>query len=179
MPAVVETPGRVQSALAFEFRDGPLRRLHRDRARLPGKRRCQKIPVAEHRLAFGKVLDRPASGLRAGCPRSVNRSGAGSFRSARRAFARTVSAENPISAAWRSQDRRSSPRSTSRFAARVISVARAARCGLSPVPPRPCSLIAASISDRRVENSSITSRDTPAISNRPSGCVFSIPYPRS
>ena len=115
----------------------------------------------------------------AGCPRSENRSGTGRSRSACVAFARTVSAENPSSAACRSHDRRSSPLSTSRFLARVINAARSASFGFSNGAPSSRAAIAASISALRVENPSTTSRDTPAISNRPSPCVFSIPYPRS
>ena len=111
-------------------------------------------------------------------PRSENRSGKGSSRSARVAFARTVSAENPSSAACRSHDRRSSPLSTSRFLARVINAARSASFGFSKGAPSSRANIAASISARRVENSSTTSRDTPEISNLPSGWVFSIPYPK-
>ena len=62
----------------------------------------------------------------------------------------------------------------SRFFARVISAARSAVRGLSAVAPSPRSFIAASISARRVENASTTSRDTPAISKRPSAWVFSM-----
>ena len=39
----------------------------------------------------------------------------------------------------------------------------------------PRSAIPASISARRVENASIVSRETPAISKRPSAWVFSMP----
>ena len=63
----------------------------------------------------------------------------------------------------------------SRFAARVISAARSASRGLSAELPRFRSAIAASISARRVENASTASRDTPAISKRPSAWVFSMP----
>ena len=54
----------MEAALPFEAGDGPLRRLGCHRARLPGQRRRQKIPMAEHRLALGKVLHRPGCGLR-------------------------------------------------------------------------------------------------------------------
>ncbi len=77
--------------------------------------------------------------------------------------------------AWRFQLRSSAPRSMSRFAARVIRAARAARWGLSFDAPMPRSAIAASISARRVEKASIASRGTPAISKRPSAWVFPIP----
>ena len=67
--------------------------------------------------------------------------------------------------------------STSRLWARVISATRLARCWFSAVEPGPRPSIAASISARRVEKASMISRETPAISNRPSAWVFSIPYP--
>ena len=63
----------------------------------------------------------------------------------------------------------------SRFFARVISAARSARRGLSAELPRSRASIAASISARRLENASTTSRETPAISKRPSAWVFSMP----
>ena len=86
----------------------------------------------------------------------------------------TESAENPSSAAWLDQERISSVLSTSRFAARVISAARSASLGLSAGVPSSRSLIAVSISSRRVENAPITFRGTPAIWNRPFVCGFSI-----
>ena len=61
------------------------------------------------------------------------------------------------------------------FFARVISAARSAMRGLSAGLPRSRSAIAASISARRLENASTTSRETPAISKRPSAWVFSMP----
>ena len=58
---------------------------------------------------------------------------------------------------------------------RASSAAFAARCGLSFESPRPRSVMAASISARRVEKASMTSRGTPAISNRPCAWDFSMP----
>ena len=84
-------------------------------------------------------------------------------------------ASKPRSAACFAQTPRSSARSTSRLAARVISAARSARRGRSADAPRPRASIAASISARRVENAVTTSRGTPAISKRPSAWLFSIP----
>ena len=91
------------------------------------------------------------------------------------ACAPSARASKPRSPAWRCQTAVSSSRSMSRLAARLTSAARSARRGLSDGLPMPRSAIPASISARRVENASITSRETPAISNRPSARVFSIP----
>ena len=84
-------------------------------------------------------------------------------------------ASSPRPSACFAQTSRSSARSMSRFAARVISAARSARRGLSAEAPRLRAAIAASISARRVEKASITPLGTPAISKRPSAWVFSIP----
>ena len=90
------------------------------------------------------------------------------------AAATSAPVSRPMSAACFCQTSRNSSRSMSRFAARVISAARSASPGLSADSPRPRSAIAASISARRVEKASMASRDTPAISKRPSAWVFSM-----
>ena len=56
-----------------------------------------------------------------------------------------------------------------------MSAARSASRGLASGPPSPHCSIAATMSARRVENASMTFLGTPAISNRPSAWVFSIP----
>ena len=117
---------------------------------------------------------RPPSGCgsRAAVPGRISAPAPLSIASAASAFA-----SKPRPAAWRCHTWRSSSRSMSRLPARVISAARSAMPGLSAVAPRPRSAIAVSISARRVEKASTTARGTPAISNRPSGCVFSMVYP--
>ena len=91
------------------------------------------------------------------------------------ASAVSAAASNPSPSAWRCHISCSSARSTSRFAARVISAARWAARWFSAGVPRPRPSMAASISARRVEKASMTSRETPAISKRPSAWVFSMP----
>ena len=86
----------------------------------------------------------------------------------------SAGASRPRSAACVRQLSRRAALSTSRLRARVMRAARSARRGLSAVAPSLLSNTAASISLRRVENASMVSRDTPAISKRPSAWLFSI-----
>ena len=109
---------------------------------------CRAPPTSlSPRTAGSRVLPDPVAGSAA-----ASRSGEPDFPAASATSAR---ASRPRSADWRSQTPRSSPRSMSRFPARVISEARSARRGLSADVPSPRSAIAASISARRVENASI------------------------
>ncbi len=72
---VVEAARGMERADAFERRNRPLGRLHGDRAGLGRERGRQQVGMAEHRLAFGKVPDRPSRRV-AGRPAGpANRSG--------------------------------------------------------------------------------------------------------
>ncbi len=187
--SVVPVPddrGRVRRAVAFERGNRALRRIDGDRARLAGQRRRQQVGMAEHRLALGKVRDRPGRRVARRPARTreqvrpeepafglaANRSGPRSPRSALRAAARTLPAEKPSVFAWRFQLRSSTP-GRCRAWPPTSSAPPAPRGGDCPsTPPMPRSAIAASISARRVEKASMTSRGTPSISNRPSIWVF-------
>ena len=59
VPAVIETPRGMETALAFERRNRAFGRIDGDRARLAGKRCGQQVGMTEHRLALGKVPHRP------------------------------------------------------------------------------------------------------------------------
>ena len=162
----------------------PFRLRHGHRAGVPGERAGEKIGAGEHRLALGEMRHGPFHGFpgqppvprrlasRTGAfPAGVPRYGALGHRFGRKGL--RVEPEMP--AACFSQIPRSAALSTSRLRARVMSAARWARRWSFAGVSMPRSAMAASISARRVENASITSRGTPAISNRPSAWVFSIP----
>ena len=66
VPAVVETPRRVEAALLLEHGDRPFGGRHRHRAGIAAEGRRQEVGVPEHRLALREVRDGPARGVRRG-----------------------------------------------------------------------------------------------------------------
>ena len=56
---MVEAARGIERAIAFERRNGALRRIDGDRAQLAGEGCGEQVGMAEHRLALGKVSDRP------------------------------------------------------------------------------------------------------------------------
>ena len=86
--------------------------------------------MAEHRLAFRKVLHSPACRLRRSLSPVREQVQRREFTLNLPRFRPHRRCRKPISDAWRSQLRRSSPLSTSRFLARVISAARSASFGV-------------------------------------------------